>query len=83
MVDSARGDPARPLADAGRGRSDDALLGGQKLGGRVAPVAARGRHDVPASGADMVGARIRVGEDPDDASRPEELGRETQLPGRG
>ena len=76
VVDRAGGDPAGSFADACDGGADDALLGGQELGGRVAPVAARGRDDVAAPRPDVLGAGIGVGEDPDDAVPFEKSGRQ-------
>ena len=73
-----RGTRAGSLADTSGGGADDALLGGQELCGRVAPVAGRGRHHLAASGADMFGAGGGIGENPDDAVTVEELGRERQ-----
>ena len=59
LVDRAGGDPAGTFVYTGYRRADDALFGGQELGGGVAPVAARGGHDLPASRPDAVGARSR------------------------
>ena len=71
--------------------TDDALFCGQELGGRVAPVAARGRDDVTAPGPDVLGAGTGVGQDPDDPLPFEEPGRkrrrlvggDVECPGHG
>ena len=74
--DHVGGDPAGSFADACDRGVDDALLGGQQLGGRVTPVAARDRDDVAAPGPQVLGAGVGVGEDPDDPLPLEESGRQ-------
>ncbi len=76
-VDQLGSDPTGSFAYPCGGGSDDALLGGQQLGRRVAPVAAGGRHDVAALGSGCArvpasgSARTRT-----TPSRYEESGRE-------
>ena len=71
-------DPSGSFADAGHRRTDDALFGGQELGGRVPTVAAHCGHDLALSGSDAVGAGIGIGEDPDDVVSVQEFGGQGQ-----
>jgi len=60
LVDRGSSHLCASRTDAVGGRSDDPLLGGQQLGGRVPPVAAGGRHDVTGPGTDALGAGTHI-----------------------
>ena len=71
---------SRPFLDPFHRRRDDPLLGGQQLGGGVAPVTAGGRYEPATPGPHMlrVGKRNGLGirQHPDHAFSLEELGGE-------